>query len=89
MIKGTVKGTRTFKQTSKQKILYEDLFNEYYRYMGMRGRSQEILRTYKYHSNYFGKFLNAMYGEEVYCDVICLEMFENYIRYLQDHIRSM
>lgn len=86
MIKGSVKGTRTFGQKSKPKILYEDLFNEYYRCMEIRGRSQETLRTYKYHSKYFGKFLNAMYGEKVYCDVICLEMFENYIRYLQDKI---
>lgn len=84
MIKGSVKGTRRFGQTNKPKILYDDLFNEYYRNMEIRGRSQETLRTYKYHSKYFGEFLNAMYGEKVYCDVIGLEVFENYIRYLQD-----
>ena len=84
MLKGDVKGSRIFRQTNKAKVLYSDLFSEYYRHIEIMGRAEETLRTYQYHNKYFIRFLNVTYGEKVYCDAINLEIFEDYIRYLKD-----
>ncbi len=56
MLKGDVKGTRAFGQTNKLKMLYSDLFSEYYRQIEIRGRSTKTLKTYQHHNRYFSEF---------------------------------
>lgn len=83
MIKGDIKGTRVFKKNTRKKILYDDLFKEFYRSMEIKGRAEDTLKTYKHHNKYFTEFLKINYGDNVCCDVISLETFEDYIRYLK------
>jgi len=80
MRKGDIKGSPLFKGKTRERKLYSELFKEFYLNIKIRGRAEDTLRTYKYHYGYFVKFV----GENIYCDEIKLETFENYIIYLQD-----
>lgn len=83
MLRGDIKGSRDFKIKVKERKLYSKLFQEFYRSMEIKGRSEETLKTYIYHNRYFTKFLKLNYGDEVFCNEINLETFEDYVRYLQ------
>jgi len=84
MIKGDVKGTKIFKQNAYKKVLYDDLFKEFYRSMEIKGRAVDTLKTYTHMNRYFTEFLKMQYGDIVYCDAIGLETFEDYIMYLKE-----
>lgn len=80
MKKGISKGSQLFKnQTQIIKKTYEEAFEEYILSAKVKGRSEETIRTYKHHSNYFIQFI----GANTDCRKITLDTLEAYILYLK------
>lgn len=80
MKKGISKGSQLFKKEKQIiKKTYEEAFEEYLLSAKIRGRSEETMRTYKHHSNYFIQFI----GVNTNCSEISLETLESYILYLK------
>ncbi|APF23385.1 tyrosine-type recombinase/integrase [Clostridium butyricum] len=85
MQRGQVKGTRMFGNRTYSKVPYQQLFEECYRNLEIKGRAEETLRTYKNHHKYFMEFLcYHTKSREPSADVITLQLLEDYILYLQN-----
>lgn len=81
MKRGEIVGSRKVgKTTSKERISYKKLFDEFYNSLLIKGRAEQTLITYKYHNKYFTEFI----GEGFYCDEITVETLEDYIRYIKN-----
>jgi integrase/recombinase XerD len=78
--KGISKGPQLFKnETQIIKKTYEEAFEEYILSAKIKGRSEETIRTYKHHSNYFIQFI----GDNTNCSEITLDTLESYILFLK------
>ena len=75
-----VGGQKVGKTQSNQQKTYSELFAEYMRQLQIKGRAEQTLKSYSYHSKYFIEFL----GSDVYCKDITSKTLEDYILYLQD-----
>ncbi len=81
MKRGEIVGNRKVGNSIvKGRVTYKKLFEEFYNSLQIRGRAEQTLISYKYHSKYFVEFI----GEEVYCDEITVETLENYILYIKN-----
>ena len=84
MQKGDFRGARLFKPRSRETVLYETLFEQFYKSAEIKGRAVDTLRTYKHHNKYFLDFLcYKTESNSTTCDIISLELVESYISYLQ------
>ncbi|QAA31173.1 tyrosine-type recombinase/integrase [Clostridium manihotivorum] len=84
MQKGDFRGTRLFKQKGKESVLYETLFEQFYKSAEIKGRAVDTLRTYRHHNKYFLEFLCYKTGKNnPTCEIIDFELMEDYISYLQ------
>lgn len=85
MQKGDFRGKRLFKQKSNRKILYETLFEQFYKSAEIKGRAVDTLRTYRHHNKYFIDFLCYKTGtNKPTCEIITIDTIEEYIKYLQE-----
>ncbi len=78
--KGISKGVQLFKNNSQEiKKTYVEAYEEYILSAKFKGRSEDTIRTYKYHSRYFIEVL----GANTNCREITLNTIEAYILYLK------
>lgn len=80
MRKGEVKGSRLSFNTGTTKKTYEELFREFIKYIKIRGRADQTIQSYRYHSKYFTEFL----GKDIYCSEISGKTLDEYIVYLRE-----
>lgn len=80
MRRGDIKGTQQFKKNSSESKTFQQLFDEFYLSLQVRGRAEDTLRSYKYHVKYFMDFL----GKETYCQDITLKTLEDYVLHIQN-----
>lgn len=79
--KGISKGQQLFKNDAqKVKKTYEEAFNEYIANAKIRGLSNDTIRTYKHHNNYFMEFI----GKDKVCGSIDVKIVTSYVCFLKD-----